>query len=75
MRDKLKILAKLFCQKYCFHVVYVLAAESGSHDDMSRLIQLVLGIAINCEHKDSKSYTVYIYIYMYSGYAPVLIGP
>ena len=29
-------------------------AESGSHDDMSRLIQLVLGIAINCEHKDSE---------------------
>lgn len=29
-------------------------AESGSHDDMSRLIQLMLGIAINCEHKDSE---------------------
>ncbi len=29
-------------------------AESGAHDDTARLIQLILGVAINCEHKDGK---------------------
>ncbi len=29
-------------------------AESGSMVDLAILIQLVLGIAINCEQKDSK---------------------
>ena len=41
------------CVNECSPFSHTLA-ESGSHDDMSRLIQLVLGIAINCEHKDSE---------------------
>ena len=41
------------CVNVCFSLLHTLA-ESGSHDDTSRLIQLVLGIAINCEHKDSE---------------------
>ena len=36
----------------CFSTFY--SAEHDSKVDTARLLQLVLGIAINCEHKDSK---------------------
>lgn len=36
-------------------------AENGSPNDMARLIQLMLGVAINCEQKDSKTaHTTYL---------------
>ena len=36
--------------------VFAFAAESSSQPDTAKLLQLVLGIAINCEQKESKSH-------------------
>ena len=40
------------CDVWCS---YCFAAESSSKPDTAKLLQLVLGIAINCEQKESKS--------------------